>query len=415
MYKSILLVLFFPCCLSHGEQIFDRDDKISPVAEITDSNQQDGKNVEEILRKLSEALNNDILQRISKIEEKINKNSADITSVSEEHETMIVNNIQRLNSIDNKMVDMKVKIVRNKEKIDENSNTISVVNSTISGVDLSVEKHSVEITRVSEELEQQQTMIANNIQRFDSMTNMEDINEKLANLEEKIGQNSDTISDVNSTAERNSVQISNVTETRIADNNHTVSDIEDMKDKIIKNSDTISNVNSTLSAHFSSELNLTNSNVLRNEKKINQIDSTMTLLAQDLDENKDYIEKELRKVQLTPGPRGEAGPQGPPGAKGEPGPRGYTGPEGERGTKGDKGETGRNGDFGYPGPKGDKGNPGQVGPKGSRGYTGKVGPKGDRGYPGGQAWTTWTTYRPPTTRRTTRRWSKPGQMQTCNQ
>ena len=187
------------------------------------------------------------------------------------------------------------------------------------------------------------------------------------------------------------------------------------EEKIVQNSDTISNVNFSLSAQFSNQLNLTNSNILRNEKKINQIDSTMTLLAQDLDENKDHIEKELRKVQLTPGPRGEAGPQGPPGAKGEPGPRGYTGPEGERGTKGDKGETGRNGDFGYPGPKGDKGNPGQVGPKGSRGYTGKVGPKGDRGYPGGQAWTTWTTYRPPTTRRTTRRWSKPGQRQTCHQ
>ena len=38
MYKSILLVLFFPCCLSHGEQIFDREGKISPIAEIT----QDG-------------------------------------------------------------------------------------------------------------------------------------------------------------------------------------------------------------------------------------------------------------------------------------------------------------------------------------------------------------------------------------
>ena len=120
----MLFVLFFPCCFSHGEQIFDRDGKISPVAEITDST-QDGKNVEEILRKLSEALNNDIHQRISIIvadmvdmKEKINKNSADITSVSEEHETMIVNNIQRLNSMDNKMVDMKVKIARNEEKID---------------------------------------------------------------------------------------------------------------------------------------------------------------------------------------------------------------------------------------------------------------------------------------------------------
>ena len=50
----------------------------------------------------------------------------------------------------------------------------------------------------------------------------------------------------------------------------------------------------------------------------------------------DYIEVEdlkgsVRKMQLTPGPRGEVGPQGPMGEKGEPG---------QVGPKGDKGEPG---------------------------------------------------------------------------
>ena len=67
----------------------------------------------------------------------------------------------------------------------------------------------------------------------------------------------------------------------------------------------------------------------------------MTLLSQDLNTNKDDIEKELKKIELTPGPRGEVGPQGPGGEKGEPGPRGNLGLGGERGTKGDKGETGQ--------------------------------------------------------------------------
>ena len=65
--------------------------------------------------------------------------------------------------MDNKMVDMRVKIISNEEKNVENSNTISNVNSV-------VEEHSALITSVSEQVEQQQAMIKNNTQRMDSIT-----------------------------------------------------------------------------------------------------------------------------------------------------------------------------------------------------------------------------------------------------
>ena len=63
----------------------------------------------------------------------------------------------------------------------------------------------------------------------------------------------------------------------------------------------------------------------------------MTLFSQNLDKNKDNVEKELKKLQLTPGPRGEAGPQGPRGEKGETGQRGPRGPKGDTGGKGEPG------------------------------------------------------------------------------
>ena len=298
-------------------------------------------------KKLSTVLNNDILQKISNMAEDIEeirgnmkdmkeaivtnkekifknsnaiadvnfiakRNSAQITSVSGQHETMIVNNIQRLNFMDNKMVDMKMNIVRNEGTIVENSDTISDVNSI-------VERNSAQITSVSEELEKQQAMIVNNINRLDSlftkMAKLEDIKEEMSNMEEEIVQNSDTISNVNFTAERNSAQITSMSQTRIADNIRTTSDIADIKENIVENTNTISDVNSTLS----SQLNLTNNNVLNNEMKIEQMDSTMTLFSEDLDKNKDDVEKELKEIQLTPGPKGEAGSQGPQGEKGEPG------------------------------------------------------------------------------------------------
>ena len=370
MLVLLQIALFFSCSYAQEEEIFiDQDDNILDLSSGSGeepSSVDSVSNLEEILRELSTLLNNDLRQakaisniqadmkdmkdkmadisdlrnEMTKINENIVRKEAKITSVSEQQETMIVNNIQRLNFMDNKIADIMVKIGRNEGEISKNSDTISHVK-----------------------------------------IEMVDIKEKIANLEEKIVQNSYTIVEINSTAERNSAQITSVAETN--------SDIVDMKEKIVQNSDIISDVNSTLNSHLSSQLNLTNSNILSNEKKIEQMDSTITLLSQDLDQNKDYIEKELRNVQLIPGPRGEAGPPGSQGVKGEAGPRGNPGPEGERGAKGDKGNlgpVGPTGDRGYPGQAGPKGNwgyPGHVGPKGDRGYPGPKGPKGSKGYPGG--------------------------------
>ena len=66
-------------------------------------------------------------------------------------------------------------------------------------------------------------------------------------------------------------------------------------------------------------------------------------------------------LSVTPGPKGDPGPQGPAGPKGDPGapgPAGSPGPQGAKGDQGDKGEPGP------AGPKGDKGEPGDHGPAG---------------------------------------------------
>ena len=60
----------------------------------------------------------------------------------------------------------------------------------------------------------------------------------------------------------------------------------------------------------------------------------------------DFVEQEIEKIELTPGPQGI---QGPKGEKGD------TGPQGIQGLKGEKGDTGPQG---IQGPKGDKGDPG---------------------------------------------------------
>ena len=60
----------------------------------------------------------------------------------------------------------------------------------------------------------------------------------------------------------------------------------------------------------------------------------------------DFVEQEIEKIELTPGPQGI---QGPKGEKGD------TGPQGIQGLKGEKGEVGPQG---IQGPKGDKGDPG---------------------------------------------------------
>lgn len=157
----------------------------------------------------------------------------------------------------------------------------------------------------------------------------------------------------------------------------------------------------------------------------------------------DFVEQEIEKIELTPGPqgpkgeKGDIGPQGPQGLKGD---KGEVGPQGIQGPKGDKGDPGTTtwegitnkptnlatesfvtqkiaeaslsgGDVdlsGYatidfvtqeinsieltPGPKGDKGDTGPQGPqglqglKGDKGDTGLQGPKGDKGDPGTTSW-----------------------------
>jgi len=287
MLVLLQIALFFSCSYAQEEEIFDQDDNIFLGDNLMDLSSGSGEepsseisnnNLEENLRELSALLNNDLRQAISNIqadmkemknemskitenivgnEVKIERNSAQITSVSEQQETMIVNNIQRLNFMDNKMADIMVKM----DEISINSDKISHMNSTVSDVHLRVGRHSALMTSVSEEVEQQQA-------------EMVDIKEKMANLEEEVVQNSDTIVELNSTAERNSAQITSAAETRIADNNQTSSDIEDMKDKIVKNSDKISDVNSTLNAHLSSPLE----SVSENEELKEEISALKTKL-----------------------------------------------------------------------------------------------------------------------------------------
>ena len=76
----------------------------------------------------------------------------------------------------------------------------------------------------------------------------------------------------------------------------------------------------------------------------------------------EFVEQEIEKIELTPGPQGPQGPQGE---------RGDIGPQGLQGLKGDKGEVG---------PQGLKGDKGEVGPQGIQG------PKGDKGEPGTTTW-----------------------------
>lgn len=144
-----------------------------------------------------------------------------------------------------------------------------------------------------------------------------------------------------------------------------------------------------------------------------------------------FVEQEIEKIELTPGPqgpkgeKGDIGPQGPQGLKGD---KGEVGPQGIQGPKGDKGDPGTTtwegitnkptnlatesfvtqkiaeaslsgGDVdlsGYatidfvtqeinsieltPGPKGDKGDTGAQGPQGLQGL------KGDKGDPGTTSW-----------------------------
>ena len=86
--------------------------------------------------------------------------------------------------------------------------------------------------------------------------------------------------------------------------------------------------------------------------------------------SKDVATKEdLKKIELTPGPKGERGQQGLPGIQGLQGPKGDPGPQGAIGPKGDRGEKGERGLQGIQGLQGVKGDQGIPGLKGADGRT----------------------------------------------
>ena len=107
-----------------------------------------------------------------------------------------------------------------------------------------------------------------------------------------------------------------------------------------------------------------------------------------------YVQDELEKIELTPGPVGPQGEQGPKGEPGEQGIQGPQGPAGKDGVQGERGETGPKGDKGDVGPQGLKGEQGIQGLKGDKGDAFKYsdftpeqlqalkGEKGDKGIPG---------------------------------
>ena len=123
-----------------------------------------------------------------------------------------------------------------------------------------------------------------------------------------------------------------------------------------------------------------------------------------------FVESEISKIELTPGPQG---PKGPKGDKGDPGTttwEGITNKPTNLATEtfvtnkiAEASLSGGDVDLSAyatiefvnqeikeieltPGPKGDKGDPGTTGPKGDKGDPGTTGPKGDKGDPGTTTW-----------------------------
>lgn len=97
---------------------------------------------------------------------------------------------------------------------------------------------------------------------------------------------------------------------------------------------------------------------------------------------KEFVNQEISKIELTPGPQGPAGPIGPKGEQGIQGLKGETGvvgPQGPPGKAGVNGEQGPQGLQGPIGPKGEKGEQGIQGLPGKDGVQGPVGPTGPRG------------------------------------
>ena len=82
----------------------------------------------------------------------------------------------------------------------------------------------------------------------------------------------------------------------------------------------------------------------------------------DVDLSNYATKEDLRRIELTPGPKGDTGEKG---EQGEQGPIGLTGPKGERGEQGPQGLTG------LQGPKGDPGERGERGPQGPKGNNGR--------------------------------------------
>ena len=67
---------------------------------------------------------------------------------------------------------------------------------------------------------------------------------------------------------------------------------------------------------------------------------------------KDYVDEEISKIELTPGPQGEPGKDGEKGEKGDQGIQGIQGEKGDTGEKGEKGDTGEKGEKGEKGADG---------------------------------------------------------------
>ena len=132
----------------------------------------------------------------------------------------------------------------------------------------------------------------------------------------------------------------------------------------------------------------------------------------------EYVNQEINKIELLPGPQGEPGLQGPQGEQGLQGPKGDEGPMGPKGEKGEQGAAftydmfteeqlealkGPKGDKGEQGPQGEQGTAftydmftpeqlaaligpigpqGEVGPEGPQGPQGEIGPQGPQGIQG---------------------------------
>lgn len=97
---------------------------------------------------------------------------------------------------------------------------------------------------------------------------------------------------------------------------------------------------------------------------------------------KEFVNQEISRIELTPGPQGPAGPKGEQGVKGSKGDIGPQGLQGERGLPGETGPQGPPGEKGEQGPIGLTGPQGSIGPKGDKGDKGEQGPPGPQGPPG---------------------------------